>query len=181
MIATHRREFVQRLIRSHHTTARIAEHFLAHGHTVAQFGFRLAPEGADWRQYIDPFDVCLYPPGTDPRGGAALSYAIEVKGFTDVAFTTVDDCPVAEFIVDRANKADRERDRVDAYLVVSKDFRAFALLDAKATRKHWVRRRTWNRPQQRHTEDYYCAREFWDFSKFYTFALLEFDLLLGPT
>jgi hypothetical protein len=124
-VSDQHRRFQQRLIASRHAMFVFAEWQHKLGYSVEVPRLRVAPTAAEHADYSDDGDVFVI-----------VRQRFEVKGL-DVTFSGRHDWPFGNRIfVDTVRKVDRAQGEVIAYVSVSADFRALAIIPGD-TSQHW--------------------------------------------
>jgi len=145
------RPFVSRLIASRHSMFVVGEWLHRQFYSVEIPAFRIAPSVEEHAEYLDDGDVFAFV-------HSSVRHRYEVRRLK-VCFTSRLNWPFGDRIfVDRKDKVDRANGGVVAYVTVSNDYRALAVIPRNSS-KHWRVVEVDNTLQKRTEESYSCPLE----------------------
>lgn len=143
------KKFKERLASSELGRWYIARWFSRLGWGVSMAPSYAAPQFEDRKAYSDNGDLVI-------NRGERLE-RVEVKHLS-VSFTSADDWPFKDFIVDGKESFDSKKKKPDYYVVVSNDFMALAILSV-STRESWNVEKRADKNCNGHQKDYYVANK----------------------
>jgi|KBSMisStaDraftv2_1062788.scaffolds.fasta_scaffold104582_3 hypothetical protein len=128
------------------------------GYSVEIPGLRIAPSPAQYADYLDDGDLFVF-----VYWHYDVRHRYEVRHLPDTHFTSRRDWPFGNRIfVDRVAKVDRAGADVIAYVTVSDDLKAIAVIP-RNTREHWRKIDVFNTRTNRMEDTYSCPLMYADF------------------
>lgn len=146
------KKFKELLEKSKESVWLIASHYTRLGHNVRILPTIVAPTKEQRWDYVDDGDI-------------EIIFRIEIKNWNHIDFSSVDDIPYDDIIVDEAYKIEKEHSsKLFAYHIVNASQTGYLFIPA-STKDKWFKGERFDRIENRLAEFYLIPKEYVSYRK----------------